>query len=150
MDRADEELRFTIKKLWPLQTLSKLNLLVPPKHELHGRPSKRKMTVGKIYAGLLILENYRSYKQTCNGDTRPRKSSFFNRIMGVVRNNANNAKSNSTINSITNNETEIYLNNINQKRNVTPNNILFYIIQHLIFFFNQVSISYNIQLPKVN
>lgn len=31
MDRADEELRETIKKIWPLQAAKKLNLLVPPK-----------------------------------------------------------------------------------------------------------------------
>jgi voltage-dependent calcium channel N type alpha-1B len=31
MDKADEELRETIKKLWPLQSAKKINLLVPPK-----------------------------------------------------------------------------------------------------------------------
>ena len=31
MDKADEELRDTIKKLWPLQATKKINLLVPPK-----------------------------------------------------------------------------------------------------------------------
>ncbi len=64
MDKADEELKETIKKLWPLQSAKKINLLVPPKEELHGIPSKRVLTVGKIYAGLLMLENYRSYKQS--------------------------------------------------------------------------------------
>lgn len=41
--------------------------------ELHGTPLKRKLTVGKIYAGLLVLENYRSYKQSLAkyGEARP-------------------------------------------------------------------------------
>ena len=41
--------------------------------ELHGSINKRRLTVGKIYAGLLMLENYRSYKQSLAryGDTRP-------------------------------------------------------------------------------
>lgn len=68
--------------------------------ELHGTPEKRRLTVGKIYAGLLVLENYRSYKQSLAkyGEARPRQSSFFNRIMGVVRSNATHNKSSSTIN----------------------------------------------------
>ena len=73
MDRADEELRMTIKKIWPLQVAKKLHLLVPPKEDLHGTPAKRRLTVGKIYAGLIILENYRSYKQSLvnYGEARP-------------------------------------------------------------------------------
>ena len=31
MDKADEELKETIKKLWPLHAAKKLNILVPPK-----------------------------------------------------------------------------------------------------------------------
>ncbi len=31
MDKADDELKDTIKKLWPLQTSKKLNLLMPSK-----------------------------------------------------------------------------------------------------------------------
>lgn len=123
MDKADEELRETIRKLWPLQSAKKINLLVPLKEgreilsraqdvrfdrnfksflasELHGTPAKRKLTVGKIYAGLLILENFRAFKQSLakNGEGRPRQSSFFNKLMGVVRSNASHNKSNSTIN----------------------------------------------------
>ena len=131
MDRADEELRETIKKIWPIQSSKRLNLLVPPKEgklrlffffvffshdlniksshklrdiympiELHGTPAKRRITVGKIYAGLIVLENFRSYKQSLAryGEARPRQSSFFNRIMGVVRSNAAQHRSNSTIN----------------------------------------------------
>jgi voltage-dependent calcium channel N type alpha-1B len=73
MDKADEELKETIKKLWPLQSIKKLDLLVPPREQLHGTPKKRKLTVGKIYAGLLVLENYRSYKQSLAryGEARP-------------------------------------------------------------------------------
>lgn len=31
MDRADEELRETIKKIWPIQSAKKLDIFVPPK-----------------------------------------------------------------------------------------------------------------------
>jgi hypothetical protein len=34
MDKADEELRETLKKMWPLQAAKKLNILVPPKEGL--------------------------------------------------------------------------------------------------------------------
>ena len=94
MDKADEELKESIKKLWPLLNAKKLNLLVPPKEgiiliymiltlvfkpskfhflELRGSYTKRKLTIGKIYAGLLILENYRAFKQSklSIGDIKP-------------------------------------------------------------------------------
>ncbi len=63
---------------------------------MHGRPNCRVMTVGKIYAGLLMVENYRTYKASLAkyGENRPRQSSFFNRLMGVVRHH----KSTSSIN----------------------------------------------------
>ena len=38
MDKADEELRETIRKLWPLQSAKKINLLVPLKE---GKPFRR-------------------------------------------------------------------------------------------------------------
>ncbi|GFU29399.1 voltage-dependent calcium channel type A subunit alpha-1 [Nephila pilipes] len=57
MDVADAELRETIKKLWPLQAKKQLNRLVPPTEMLGAR----QLTVGKIYAGLLM---YESWKQT--------------------------------------------------------------------------------------
>ncbi|KAG8192014.1 hypothetical protein JTE90_001744 [Oedothorax gibbosus] len=57
MDQADAELRETIKKLWPLQAKKQLNRLVPPDEVL----GLRQLTVGKIYAGLLMHE---SWKQT--------------------------------------------------------------------------------------
>ncbi|NP_001335573.1 Voltage-dependent calcium channel type A subunit alpha-1 [Caenorhabditis elegans] len=59
MDEADEELRLTLKKIWPLKAKKNMvDLVVPPNHEL----CFQKLTVGKIYAGLLILENYRARK----------------------------------------------------------------------------------------
>ncbi|XP_025830104.1 voltage-dependent calcium channel type A subunit alpha-1 isoform X9 [Agrilus planipennis] len=58
MDQADEELRDTIKTIWPLQAKNMLDLLVPPRNQLNTG----KLTVGKIYSGLLILENWRTTK----------------------------------------------------------------------------------------
>lgn len=31
MDRADDELRETVKKLWPFQSINKIDLAIPPK-----------------------------------------------------------------------------------------------------------------------
>ncbi|KAJ8934780.1 hypothetical protein NQ318_005622, partial [Aromia moschata] len=56
MDQADDELRETIKNIWPLQAKSMADLLVPPNDQLNTG----KLTVGKIYGGLLILESWRS------------------------------------------------------------------------------------------
>nr|XP_043068802.1 voltage-dependent calcium channel type A subunit alpha-1 isoform X16 [Drosophila bipectinata] len=56
MDQADMELRETITNIWPLQAKKMLNLLVPPTDQLN----KGKLSVGKIYAGFLILESWRS------------------------------------------------------------------------------------------
>lgn len=56
MDVADDELRETIKMIWPLQAPKFLDLLVPRIEVLN----KNNMTVGKIYAGLLILESWRT------------------------------------------------------------------------------------------
>jgi len=50
------ELRETITNIWPLQAKKMLNLLVPPSDQLN----KGKLSVGKIYAGFLILESWRS------------------------------------------------------------------------------------------
>nr|XP_029732769.1 voltage-dependent calcium channel type A subunit alpha-1-like isoform X10 [Aedes albopictus] len=58
MDQADQELRQTISHIWPLQAKKLLDLLVPRKDELNTG----KLTVGKIYAGLLILESWRNTK----------------------------------------------------------------------------------------
>ncbi|XP_066141787.1 voltage-dependent calcium channel type A subunit alpha-1 isoform X2 [Euwallacea fornicatus] len=56
MDQADDELRETIKNIWPLQAKNMVNILVPPRSDLN----MGKLTVGKLYAGLLILESWRS------------------------------------------------------------------------------------------
>lgn len=64
MDQADEELRETINQIWPLQAKKMLDLLVPRNDVLNAG----KLTVGKIYAGLLILESWRS---TRFGQTAP-------------------------------------------------------------------------------
>ncbi|KAK0403052.1 hypothetical protein QR680_016690 [Steinernema hermaphroditum] len=59
MDEADEELRQTLRKIWPLKAKrNMIDLVVPPNSDL----TFTKLTVGKIYAGLLILENYRAKK----------------------------------------------------------------------------------------
>lgn len=58
MDQADAELRETIKHIWPLQAKKILDLLVPPNDQLNTG----KMTVGKIYGGILILESWRTTK----------------------------------------------------------------------------------------
>lgn len=64
MDQADGELRETITHIWPLQAKKMLDLLVPRTDVLNAG----KLTVGKIYAGLLILESWRS---TRFGQTEP-------------------------------------------------------------------------------
>ncbi|OON22888.1 transporter, cation channel family protein [Opisthorchis viverrini] len=54
MDVKDMELRETIRTLWPVQAKRKLDLLMPQDSEC----TYTHLTVGKIYAGLLILENW--------------------------------------------------------------------------------------------
>ncbi|XP_078045544.1 calcium voltage-gated channel subunit cacophony isoform X7 [Augochlora pura] len=56
MNQANEELRDTIRSIWPLQAKKILDLLIPRNEEL-GRD---KLTVGKIYVCLLILESWRT------------------------------------------------------------------------------------------
>lgn len=58
MDQADEELKHTITNIWPLEAKNMVDLLVPRNDQLNNG----KLTVGKIYAGLLILESWRSTK----------------------------------------------------------------------------------------
>lgn len=58
MDQADDELRVTIQHIWPLQAKKMLDLLIPRNAVLNSG----KLTVGKIYAGLLILESWRNTK----------------------------------------------------------------------------------------
>lgn len=65
MDQADDELRRTIKHMWPLQGPKMIDLLVPPRSSLN----ENNLTVGKIYGGLLILESWRAsrFGQTSTG-----------------------------------------------------------------------------------
>ncbi|XP_076228267.1 calcium voltage-gated channel subunit cacophony isoform X2 [Nomia melanderi] len=56
MNQANEELRDTIRSIWPLQAKKILDLLIPRNEELN----KDKLTVGKIYVCLLILESWRT------------------------------------------------------------------------------------------
>ncbi|XP_060591923.1 voltage-dependent calcium channel type A subunit alpha-1-like isoform X8 [Ruditapes philippinarum] len=107
MDKKDEEMRDVIQRLWPVQAKKLIDLLVPPKEELN----EGKMTVGKIYVGLLIAENWKAYKASqLNGQTTrkevleeppdndeidynipllaefdQRPPSLFQRLMGVMR-----------------------------------------------------------------
>ncbi|XP_025112114.1 voltage-dependent calcium channel type A subunit alpha-1-like isoform X8 [Pomacea canaliculata] len=93
MDKLDEEMRETIRRLWSVQGRKMLDLLMPSNDEL----DEGKMTVGKIYAGLLIAENWRAYKasQSANSNYRmeekdehhedERPPSLFRRLMGVMR-----------------------------------------------------------------
>ncbi|XP_042203565.1 voltage-dependent calcium channel type A subunit alpha-1-like isoform X3 [Homarus americanus] len=80
MDQADLELRATIKKLWPIQAKKNIDFIVPPDDEL----KYEKLTVGKIYGGLLIVENWRT---TRFGQIQPAgglKPSLFARLMGIA------------------------------------------------------------------
>lgn len=56
MDTADEELRETIRMIWPFQARKMMDLLVPRNEMLN----KNNLTVGKIYGGLLILESWKN------------------------------------------------------------------------------------------
>lgn len=58
MDQADSELKETISHIWPLQAKKMVDLLVPRSEDLNAG----KLSVGKIYAGLLILESWRNTK----------------------------------------------------------------------------------------
>ncbi len=58
MDAADKELRETIKHIWPLQAKKMIDLVVPAPPE----KEQKRMTVGKVYAGLLIIENWKTTK----------------------------------------------------------------------------------------
>lgn len=81
MDEKDTELRDTIKKLWPIQAKKLLDLLVPPNEEL----TFQKLTIGKIYAGLLIAENWKAYKlhQTKVDNNSP--PTLFQKLIGAMK-----------------------------------------------------------------
>lgn len=56
MDVADDELRDTIRMIWPLQADKMVDLLVPRR----VKGSQPTLSTGKIYAGQLILESWRT------------------------------------------------------------------------------------------
>ncbi|KAJ8300550.1 hypothetical protein KUTeg_022069 [Tegillarca granosa] len=58
MDKKDEEMREVIRRLWSVQAKKMLKILVPDNTELNYG----KMTVGKIYVGLMIYDNWKAYK----------------------------------------------------------------------------------------
>ncbi|KAG8186479.1 hypothetical protein JTE90_009235 [Oedothorax gibbosus] len=93
MDQADNELKETIRKIWPLQAKKAINKLLPPDDDLEGI----NFTVGKIYCALLILDNWRTSRfGKVNTGVRPNQEksptpppdspqpSILSRLMGSV------------------------------------------------------------------
>nr|CAH8840092.1 unnamed protein product [Trichobilharzia regenti] len=84
MDQRDMELRETICKLWPVHGKKMLHLLVPPDSEL----LYHKMTVGKIYASYLIIENWRATRAFQGKGGTSKSASILARFFGAVKQNA--------------------------------------------------------------
>uniref|UniRef100_A0A6G1SHG2 Voltage-dependent calcium channel type A subunit alpha-1 n=1 Tax=Aceria tosichella TaxID=561515 RepID=A0A6G1SHG2_9ACAR len=83
MDQADRELRVTLQKLWPLQAKKIINKLLPPHEELNTG----NLTVGKIYAGLLIHENWKTTRFGQKpGSGGLSGTALMARLMSAVRN----------------------------------------------------------------
>lgn len=76
MDAADDELRRTLKKIWPYHS-KRIDLYLPPDEGMSGHNDilqlmrisynvselcYEKLSVGKIYAALMILETWRAKK----------------------------------------------------------------------------------------
>ncbi|KAH9505338.1 hypothetical protein Btru_058404 [Bulinus truncatus] len=90
MNKKDEEMRETLRKLWPVQTKKILNLMVPQNDELE----EGKMTVGKIYAGLLITDNWKSFKANKNvANLIKMRPSLFQRLIGRRKSSARSIQS---------------------------------------------------------
>ena len=51
----DQELRDLLTQLWPGLSEEKLDLILP-------RIERHQLTVGRLYSGLTILENWRNYR----------------------------------------------------------------------------------------
>lgn len=83
MDQADDELKETIKNIWPLQAKHMVDLLVPPTDQLNTG----KMTVGKIYGGLLIMESWKTtrFGQLESSGQQVRSPSYFKRLIHITR-----------------------------------------------------------------
>ncbi|XP_054158899.1 voltage-dependent calcium channel type A subunit alpha-1-like isoform X3 [Oppia nitens] len=82
MDQADRELRHTLNKLWPLQAKKIIDKLIPTHDELRNG----KLTVGKIYAGFLVLENWKTTRFGQIQGVGLSQPSLLARLMGAVRN----------------------------------------------------------------
>ncbi|XP_048245637.1 voltage-dependent calcium channel type A subunit alpha-1-like isoform X9 [Haliotis rufescens] len=93
MDKKDEEMCEVIRRLWPDYAKKILYILMPPNDELNDG----KNTVGKIYASLLIAENYKAFKasQTQASSIRMRPPSLFRRLIGGLRTTPSNRSSQS-------------------------------------------------------
>ncbi|XP_011635066.1 voltage-dependent calcium channel type A subunit alpha-1 isoform X2 [Pogonomyrmex barbatus] len=97
MNQANEELRDTIRSIWPLQAKKMLDLLIPKNEEL----GRNKLTVGKIYVCFLILESWRSTKfGQLKSAEQP--SAFYNCLldMAAVNHTGNNHGAGSRANSL--------------------------------------------------
>ncbi|CAG0883529.1 unnamed protein product [Cyprideis torosa] len=90
MDQADQELRDLIRKVWPLKA-SRMHLFVPYKEELRGM----KVTVGKIYAGLLILDTWRTSRFGKIQTNAAGGGNLFAKIMGSIAHHAQHSRSTS-------------------------------------------------------
>ncbi|XP_022239678.1 voltage-dependent calcium channel type A subunit alpha-1-like isoform X4 [Limulus polyphemus] len=102
MDLADRELRETIRKIWPFQAKKLLDRILPQDDVLR----EGNLTVGKIYAGLLILENWKTTRfgqlpteenlseenaPSSNSQADSTRPSLLRRLMGAVRNSNSRA-----------------------------------------------------------
>ncbi|CAL8071002.1 unnamed protein product [Calicophoron daubneyi] len=83
MDEKDDELRATILKLWPVQGRKMLNVLIPPDSEL----VYHNMTVGKIYASYLIIENWRATRAFQGKGGTAKSASILAKFFGAVKKN---------------------------------------------------------------
>ncbi|KAK0065729.1 voltage-dependent non-L-type calcium channel alpha-1 subunit isoform A [Biomphalaria pfeifferi] len=99
MDKNDEELRKTLRKLWPVQSKKMMNLLMPLTDEV----KEGKMSVGKIYAGLLVADNWKAFKSNgrASNVTQPvsqaKRPSLFQRLLS--RRKSSSAQSTKSITS---------------------------------------------------
>lgn len=98
MDQADVELRETILKVWPFTAKDKIELLVPTTRGLGAffvgkndfaiwflEIGKGKLTVGKIYGGLLILENWKQSKFGNSPMRKVKPSYYIRQVVGKKR-----------------------------------------------------------------
>ncbi|PFX33508.1 Voltage-dependent calcium channel type A subunit alpha-1 [Stylophora pistillata] len=79
---ADNELRRTIKRLWPKTSKRILEKMIP----LQSVLSSQQMTIGKIYCAKLIYENYKHMKKKRLEKKKKRRPSLFRRLVGALRN----------------------------------------------------------------